>query len=101
MICLSGVFGSPPSARTYSQSLSCVANGEDQDAQEETEPSAGTCGRGIQQNRAAHLRVDSEREARISERFRCLASRLYMYEYSWIQFCRLWVMVNRSLIKMH
>ncbi|KFO10442.1 Protein FAM179B, partial [Balearica regulorum gibbericeps] len=64
-----GVFGGPPSARTYSRSLSCVANGEDQDAQEETEPSAGTCGRGIQQNRAAHLRLDREREARISERF--------------------------------
>ncbi|XP_054684962.1 TOG array regulator of axonemal microtubules protein 1 isoform X2 [Grus americana] len=61
-----GVFGSPPSARTYSQSLSCVANGEDQDAQEETEPSAGTCGRGIQQNRAAHLRVDSEREIKVA-----------------------------------
>lgn len=99
MICLSGVFGSPPSARTYSQSITCVANGDDQALKEETEPSSGISGRSIQQNSASHFSVENEKEVRISELFCCVTSCFYMYEYSSIQFCSLYVMVNKSLIE--
>uniref|UniRef100_A0A663DQ10 TOG array regulator of axonemal microtubules 1 n=1 Tax=Aquila chrysaetos chrysaetos TaxID=223781 RepID=A0A663DQ10_AQUCH len=54
-----GVFGSPPSARTHSQSLTCVANGDDQAVKEETEPSSGISGRSIQQNSASHFHVEN------------------------------------------
>ncbi|KGM00339.1 Protein FAM179B, partial [Charadrius vociferus] len=57
-----GVFGSPPSARAYSQSVTCVANGDDQAGKEETEPSSGICGRSIQQNSASHFHAENEKE---------------------------------------
>lgn len=99
MICLSGVFGSPPSARTHSQSLTCVANGDDQAVKEETEPSSGISGRSIQQNRASHFHVENVEEVRISELFYCRATWFCMYEYSQRQFCSLYVTGNKSLIK--
>ncbi|XP_075006759.1 TOG array regulator of axonemal microtubules protein 1 [Calonectris borealis] len=61
-----GVFGSPPSARTYSQSITCVANGDDQAVKEETEPSSGICGRSIQQNSASRFHVESEKEIKVA-----------------------------------
>ncbi|XP_059675432.1 TOG array regulator of axonemal microtubules protein 1 [Gavia stellata] len=61
-----GVFGSPPSARTYSQSLTSAANGDDEAVKEETEPSSGICGRSIQQNSASHLRVENEKEIKVA-----------------------------------
>ncbi|KAM6392608.1 LOW QUALITY PROTEIN: TOG array regulator of axonemal microtubules protein 1 [Pluvialis apricaria] len=61
-----GVFGSPPSARTYSQSVTCVANGGDQAGKEETEPSSSICGRSIQQNSASHFHVESEKEIKVA-----------------------------------
>ncbi|KAM6069182.1 TOG array regulator of axonemal microtubules protein 1 isoform 2-T2 [Theristicus caerulescens] len=60
-----GVFGSPPSARTYSQSITFVANGDGQAVEEETEPSSGICGRSIQQNSASHFRVENEKEEKM------------------------------------
>ncbi|XP_010117759.1 PREDICTED: protein FAM179B, partial [Chlamydotis macqueenii] len=59
-----GVFGSPP-ARTRSQSITCIVNGDDQAVKEETEPSSGICGRSIQQNSAAHFHVENEREIKV------------------------------------
>ncbi|KFR05859.1 Protein FAM179B, partial [Nipponia nippon] len=56
-----GVFGSPPSARTYSQSGPRVANGDGQAVKAETEPSSGICGRSIQQNSASHFHVENEK----------------------------------------
>lgn len=82
MICLSGVFGRPPSARAYSQSVPCVANGDDQVGKEETEPSSGVCGRSLQQNSASHFHAENEKEVGTSEPFYCLASCFYRYEYS-------------------
>ncbi|XP_072722013.1 TOG array regulator of axonemal microtubules protein 1 isoform X1 [Ciconia boyciana] len=61
-----GVFGSPPSAGTYSQSTTCVANGDDQAVKEETEPSSGICGRSIQQNSASHFHVENEKEIKVA-----------------------------------
>ncbi|KAM6311302.1 LOW QUALITY PROTEIN: TOG array regulator of axonemal microtubules protein 1 [Aegotheles albertisi] len=61
-----GVFGSPPSARTYSQSITRVANGDDQAVREEAEPSPGICGRSIQQNSASHFHVENEREVKVA-----------------------------------
>uniref|UniRef100_A0A8B9NJW9 TOG array regulator of axonemal microtubules 1 n=1 Tax=Accipiter nisus TaxID=211598 RepID=A0A8B9NJW9_9AVES len=66
MICLSGVFGSPPSARTHSQSLTCVANGDDQAVKEETEPSSGISGRSIQQKSASHFHVENVEEIEVA-----------------------------------
>ncbi|KFQ58591.1 Protein FAM179B, partial [Pelecanus crispus] len=60
-----GVFGSPPSARTYSQPIMCVVNGDDQAVKEETEPSPGICGRSIQQNSASNFHVENEREIKV------------------------------------
>ncbi|KFM02104.1 Protein FAM179B, partial [Aptenodytes forsteri] len=60
-----GVFGSPPSARTYSQSITCVANGDDQALKEETEPSSGISGRSVQQNSASHFHVENEKELKV------------------------------------
>ncbi|KFQ71770.1 Protein FAM179B, partial [Phaethon lepturus] len=61
-----GVFGTPPSSRTYSQSIMCVANGDDPAVKEEPEPSSGICGRSIQQNSASHLHVENEREIKVA-----------------------------------
>lgn len=81
MVCLSGVFGSPPSARTYSQSVGCVANGDGQAGQEEPEPSSGIHGRSIPQNSASHFHVENEKEVRISEPFYVFLP-VFMCEYS-------------------
>ncbi|XP_064317278.1 TOG array regulator of axonemal microtubules protein 1 [Phalacrocorax carbo] len=59
-----GVFGSPPSAQTHSQSVTCGANGDDRAVEEETEPS-GVCGRSIQQNSASHFHLENEREIKV------------------------------------
>ncbi|XP_074439721.1 TOG array regulator of axonemal microtubules protein 1 isoform X2 [Larus michahellis] len=61
-----GVFGSPPSARTYSQSVGCVANGDGQAGQEEPEPSSGIHGRSIPQNSASHFHVENEKEIKVT-----------------------------------
>ncbi|XP_009913559.2 TOG array regulator of axonemal microtubules protein 1 isoform X1 [Haliaeetus albicilla] len=61
-----GVFGSPPSARTHNQSLTCVANGDDQAVKEETEPSSGISGRSIQQNSASHFQVENVEEIEVA-----------------------------------
>ncbi|KFV09624.1 Protein FAM179B, partial [Tauraco erythrolophus] len=61
-----GVFGSPPPAQSYSQPIMCVANGDDQAVEEETEPSAGICERSIQQNSASHFHVENEREIKVT-----------------------------------
>ncbi|XP_009471039.1 PREDICTED: protein FAM179B, partial [Nipponia nippon] len=61
-----GVFGSPPSARTYSQSGPRVANGDGQAVKAETEPSSGICGRSIQQNSASHFHVENEKEVKVA-----------------------------------
>ncbi|KAM9653305.1 TOG array regulator of axonemal microtubules protein 1 isoform 1-T1 [Morphnus guianensis] len=61
-----GVFGSPPSARTHSQSLTCVANGDDQAVKEETESSSGISGRSIQQNSASHFHVENVEEIEVA-----------------------------------
>lgn len=98
MIFLSGVSGNPP-AQAYRQSLACIANGDDQALNETSEQSSGPCGRSIQQNRASQFYIENEQEVRISELFYCLASWIYVYEYSSIQFCSLYVVVNKSLIK--
>ncbi|XP_027523139.1 TOG array regulator of axonemal microtubules protein 1 [Corapipo altera] len=60
-----GVFGSPP-ARAHSQSLPCVANGDDQGVREETEPSPGIPGRSFQQNSASHFHADNDREIKVT-----------------------------------
>ncbi|XP_029821139.1 TOG array regulator of axonemal microtubules protein 1 [Manacus vitellinus] len=60
-----GVFGSPP-ARAHSQSLPCVANGDDQGVREETEPSPGIPGRSFQQNSASHVHADKDREIKVT-----------------------------------
>ncbi|XP_051628044.1 TOG array regulator of axonemal microtubules protein 1 isoform X2 [Manacus candei] len=60
-----GVFGSPP-ARAHSQSLPCVANGDDQGVREETEPSPGIPGRSFQQNSASHVHADNDREIKVT-----------------------------------
>uniref|UniRef100_A0A8C0B6S8 TOG array regulator of axonemal microtubules 1 n=1 Tax=Buteo japonicus TaxID=224669 RepID=A0A8C0B6S8_9AVES len=61
-----GVFGSPPSAQTHSQSLTCVVNGDDQAVKEETEPSSGISGRSIQQNSASHFHVENVEEIEVA-----------------------------------
>ncbi|KAM6134148.1 TOG array regulator of axonemal microtubules protein 1 [Phoenicopterus ruber ruber] len=61
-----GVFGSPPSAPPYSQSLACVANGDDHAVKAETEPSSGICGSSIQQNSASHFHVENEKEIKVA-----------------------------------
>ncbi|XP_063189798.1 TOG array regulator of axonemal microtubules protein 1 isoform X2 [Chroicocephalus ridibundus] len=61
-----GVFGSPPSARTYSQSVGCVANGDGQAGQEEPEPSSGIHGRSVLQNSASHFHVENEKEIKVT-----------------------------------
>ncbi|XP_054055995.1 TOG array regulator of axonemal microtubules protein 1 isoform X1 [Rissa tridactyla] len=61
-----GVFGSPPSARTYSQSVGCVANGDGQAGQEEPEPSSGIHGRSVPQNSASHFHVENEKEIKVT-----------------------------------
>ncbi|XP_068272650.1 TOG array regulator of axonemal microtubules protein 1 isoform X2 [Nyctibius grandis] len=61
-----GVFGSPPSARTRSQSMTCVANGDDQAGKEEMEPLSGIRGRSTQQNSASHFHVENEREIKVA-----------------------------------
>uniref|UniRef100_A0A8C4UMB6 TOG array regulator of axonemal microtubules 1 n=1 Tax=Falco tinnunculus TaxID=100819 RepID=A0A8C4UMB6_FALTI len=66
MICLSGVFGTPPSARAYSPSLTCVVNGDDQAVREEAVPSSGVCGRSIQQHSASHFYVENEKKIKVT-----------------------------------
>ncbi|XP_061854816.1 TOG array regulator of axonemal microtubules protein 1 [Colius striatus] len=60
-----GVFGSPPSAPSYMQSIACIANG-DQAGREENEPSSGICDRSIQQNSASPFHMENERETKIT-----------------------------------
>ncbi|KAM9290386.1 TOG array regulator of axonemal microtubules protein 1 isoform 2-T2 [Cariama cristata] len=60
-----GVFGSPPSAPTNSQSITCVVNGDDQAVKEGTEPSSGICGRSIRQNSASRCHVENEQEIKV------------------------------------
>ncbi|XP_068803752.1 TOG array regulator of axonemal microtubules protein 1 [Struthio camelus] len=59
-----GVFGS--SALTYSQSITGVENGDDQAVRPDAEPSSGIYGRGIQQNSAAYLYVENEKEMKFA-----------------------------------
>ncbi|XP_068022913.1 TOG array regulator of axonemal microtubules protein 1-like [Melanerpes formicivorus] len=59
-----GVFGSPPSLPAHSQSIACVVNGDDQ-AVKKTEPSAGICGRSIQQKSASHFFTENGKEAKV------------------------------------
>ncbi|KFZ52967.1 Protein FAM179B, partial [Podiceps cristatus] len=61
-----GVFGSPPSARPYSQSIACVANGDDHAVPEETEPSSGICGRSNQQSGASLFHGENEKEIKVA-----------------------------------
>ncbi|XP_028942543.1 TOG array regulator of axonemal microtubules protein 1, partial [Antrostomus carolinensis] len=60
-----GVFGSPP-VPTHSQSIKCLANGDELAAKEESEPSPGICGRSIQQSSVSHLHAEHEREVKVS-----------------------------------
>lgn len=64
MICLSGGFGSPPSAQTCGQFTAVVVNGEDRAVEEEAEPSAGILGGSTQQSSASHCTQENEREVR-------------------------------------
>ncbi|XP_027561201.1 TOG array regulator of axonemal microtubules protein 1 [Neopelma chrysocephalum] len=59
-----GVFGSPPA---HSQSMPCVANGDDQGVREETEPCPGIPGRSFQQNSASHFHADREIKVTMSK----------------------------------
>ncbi|XP_040456466.1 TOG array regulator of axonemal microtubules protein 1 isoform X1 [Falco naumanni] len=61
-----GVFGTPPSARAYSPSLTCVVNGDDQAVREEAVPSSGVCGRSIQQHSASHFYVENEKKIKVT-----------------------------------
>ncbi|KAJ7410504.1 Protein FAM179B [Pitangus sulphuratus] len=60
-----GVFGSPP-ARAHSQSMPCVANGDDRGVREDTEPSPGTLGRSLQQNSASHFHAENDRQIKVT-----------------------------------
>ncbi|XP_064367861.1 TOG array regulator of axonemal microtubules protein 1 [Dromaius novaehollandiae] len=60
-----GVFGSS-SALMYSQSITCVENGDDQAVKPDAEPSSGIYGRGIRQNSASYLHVEKEKEIKVA-----------------------------------
>lgn len=80
MLCLAGVFGSPPGARAPAQPPVCAASGEDP-----TEPA----GSGSQQ-----FHPENQRQVRNSAPFRCPAPWLYGCEHSWVRVCALFVTVN-------
>uniref|UniRef100_A0A8B9D4C7 TOG array regulator of axonemal microtubules 1 n=1 Tax=Anser brachyrhynchus TaxID=132585 RepID=A0A8B9D4C7_9AVES len=61
-----GVFGSPSSAQTHSQSITCAENGDDQSVKQETEPSSGICRRSIQHSSASHFHAENEKEIKVA-----------------------------------
>ncbi|XP_035183499.1 TOG array regulator of axonemal microtubules protein 1 [Oxyura jamaicensis] len=61
-----GVFGSPPSAQTHSQSVTCAQNGDDRSVQQDTEPSSGVCRRSIQHNNVSHFHAENEKEIKVA-----------------------------------
>ncbi|XP_032043729.1 TOG array regulator of axonemal microtubules protein 1 [Aythya fuligula] len=61
-----GVFGSPSSAQTHSQSIACAENGDDQSVKQETEPPSGICRRSIQQSSASHFHAENEKEIKVA-----------------------------------
>ncbi|KAM9190351.1 TOG array regulator of axonemal microtubules protein 1 [Mergus octosetaceus] len=61
-----GVFGSPSSAQTHSQSIACAENGDDQSVKQETGPPSGICRRSIQQSSASHFHTENEKEIKVA-----------------------------------
>ncbi|NXJ65199.1 TGRM1 protein, partial [Rostratula benghalensis] len=60
VLCLSGVFGSPPSAQTPSQAVSRVLNGDDQGGQEKPEPWS------VPQSSVSHFHGESEKQVKVT-----------------------------------
>ncbi|XP_050567100.1 TOG array regulator of axonemal microtubules protein 1 [Cygnus atratus] len=61
-----GVFGSPSSAQTHSQSITCAENGDDQAVKQETEPSSGICRGSIQHSSASRFHAENEKEIKVA-----------------------------------